>query len=135
MAAALNLRRHLWPLLVAAVLLPAVGIAYLGAAAYGDERGAVAARLRTQARVAAQLAEAVRLALTEALRRVEAGADGDGLARHGFVIVRTCPQAVHGFGRQSQQATIGQALGRLLDGIGLRLGIQQAHGGRHITKG
>lgn len=86
MAAALNLRRHLWPLLVAAVLLPAVGIAYLGAAAYGDERGAVAARLRTQARVAAQLAEAVRQALTEALRRVEAGADGDGLARHGFVI-------------------------------------------------
>jgi signal transduction histidine kinase len=60
-------RALVWLLSVAAVLGPAAGIAYVGAVSYGGDRGAVAARLEEQLRVAQRVAGRVEAALAEAV--------------------------------------------------------------------
>jgi signal transduction histidine kinase len=67
---------------IAAVLLPAAGIAYLGAVSYREERGLVAARLDEQARAAQQVAAAVEDEIAHALDRVaDTLASGNPAAR------------------------------------------------------
>jgi signal transduction histidine kinase len=60
-------RALVWLLSVAAVLGPAAGIAYVGAVSYGGNRGAVAARLEEQLRVAQRVAARVEASLAQAV--------------------------------------------------------------------
>jgi signal transduction histidine kinase len=79
---------------VAALLVPAGGIAYLGAVSYRDERGAVSAQNARQREAALALVSridrAISLALDAAERAIEAGAPawpaGEGLGRYWFWI-------------------------------------------------
>jgi two-component system phosphate regulon sensor histidine kinase PhoR len=81
-------RARIWILSVAAVLLPAAGIAYLGAQAYGGERGAVAQRIGHQQAAARELAAWLEAELARTLAAVEAAPDtpADGLATFRFRI-------------------------------------------------
>jgi len=65
-------RAVVWLLSLAAVLLPAAGIAYLGAVSYRDERGAVADRIEAQLRVAQRLAARVEQQLGAAVEAAAA---------------------------------------------------------------
>src|SRR5262245_34585647 len=65
-------RAVVWLLSLAAVLLPAAGIAYLGAVSYRDERGAVADRIEDQLRVAQRLAARVEQRLGAAVEAAAA---------------------------------------------------------------
>src|SRR6185437_9446486 len=75
-------RALIWVLSIAAVLVPAAGIAYLGAVSYRDERGAVAARLEAQRAAAERLVDRVHAELARALER----SSPSPLARLAFVI-------------------------------------------------
>jgi signal transduction histidine kinase len=77
-------RARIWILSVAAVLLPAAGIAYLGAQAYGGERGAVAQRIGHQHGAARDLAAWLEAELARSLAAIERGEPGGPLARYGF---------------------------------------------------
>jgi two-component system phosphate regulon sensor histidine kinase PhoR len=66
-------RARIWILSVAAVLLPAAGIAYLGAQAYGGERGAVAQRIGHHQAAARDLAAWLEAELARTLAAVERG--------------------------------------------------------------
>src|SRR6476619_2116147 len=66
-------RALIWVLSIAAVLVPAAGIAYQGAVSYRDERGAVATRLEAQRAAADRLADRVRAELARALDDATAG--------------------------------------------------------------
>jgi signal transduction histidine kinase len=79
-------RARIWILSVAAVLLPAAGIAYLGAQAYGGERGAVAQRIGDQQRAARALAAWLEAELARTLAAAEAGGAGGPLATYAFRI-------------------------------------------------
>ncbi|HUS68588.1 MAG TPA: HAMP domain-containing sensor histidine kinase [Kofleriaceae bacterium] len=71
-------RRRLWGVFpIAAVLASAVGIAYLGAVSYLADRGMVAAKAEEQARLARQVAEAMRAELRLALASAAAAFDDD----------------------------------------------------------
>lgn len=89
-------RFWIYVLSVAALLVPAGGIAYLGAVSYRDERGAVAAQIENQRQAALQVAARIRGAIDDALATVEratvvdptygATALDDSLAHHWFWI-------------------------------------------------
>jgi two-component system phosphate regulon sensor histidine kinase PhoR len=84
-------RALIWVLSIAAVLVPAAGIAYLGAVSYRDERGAVAARLDAQRAAADRLADRVRAALGRALdaaaaRAANPSSPAEPLAQQPFVL-------------------------------------------------
>jgi signal transduction histidine kinase len=64
-------RALIWLLSLVAVLAPAAAIAYLGAVSYRGERGAVAARLEEQLRVAQRLAARVEQALARSVDDAE----------------------------------------------------------------
>jgi signal transduction histidine kinase len=84
-------RAWLYVLSIAALLVPAGGIAYLGAGSYRDERGAVSAQNERQRRAALGIASLIVRAVEDALddteRAVLAGTRPDApLARHWFWI-------------------------------------------------
>jgi signal transduction histidine kinase len=79
-------RARIWILSVAAVLLPAAGIAYLGAQAYGGERGAVAQRIGHQQAAARELAAWLEAELARSLATIEAGVPAGPLAAYAFRI-------------------------------------------------
>ncbi|HEY1558211.1 MAG TPA: HAMP domain-containing sensor histidine kinase [Kofleriaceae bacterium] len=79
-------RAWIYVLSVLALLVPAGGIAYLGAVSYRDERGAVSAQGERQRQAALAIAARVADAVQGALDAVDRGAGGDGLARYGFSI-------------------------------------------------
>jgi len=88
-------RAWIYVLSVAALLVPAGGIAYLGAVSYRDDRGAIATQIERQRAVATGIATRIDRAIVEALDAVEraiavdstAGTTlGPPLARHWFWI-------------------------------------------------
>jgi two-component system, OmpR family, phosphate regulon sensor histidine kinase PhoR len=79
-------RARIWILSVAAVLLPAAGIAYLGAQAYGGERGAVAQRIGHHQVAARDLAGWLEGELARTLAAVERGDATGSLATYAFRI-------------------------------------------------
>jgi signal transduction histidine kinase len=87
-------RVSIYVLSVAALLVPAGGIAYLGAVSYRDERGAVSAQNARQREAAlalvARIERAIASALDAAERAIESGAApwpaGEGLGRYWFWI-------------------------------------------------
>jgi signal transduction histidine kinase len=93
-------RALVWVVSIAAVLVPAAGLAYLGAVSYRDDRGAVAERLdeqhrRTQA-IAQRIERSLRAAVDAVAARALADAEaevgpalaGDGLAAEPFLLER-----------------------------------------------
>src|SRR5262249_58875257 len=86
-------RAWIYVLSVAAVLVPAAGIAYLGAVSYRDERGAVDAQFERQNvaahEIAQRITKEVERALDEIDRNLDAkrtGAPASSLARVWFAI-------------------------------------------------
>ncbi len=79
-------RARIWLLSVAAVLLPAAGIAYLGAQAYGGERGAVAQRIGHHQAAARELAAWLEAELARTLDAVEHGTPAGALGEYAFRI-------------------------------------------------
>jgi signal transduction histidine kinase len=84
-------RAWLYVMSIAALVVPAAGIAYLGAVSYRDERGAVSAQNERQRQAALGVAAAIGAAIERALddvdRAVTAGTPpSDRLARHWFWI-------------------------------------------------
>ncbi|MBL9013984.1 MAG: HAMP domain-containing histidine kinase [Myxococcales bacterium] len=84
-------RAWIYILSVAALLVPAGGIAYLGAVSYRDERGAIAAQDERQRQAAARIGDRIRHEIEAALDAVERGtASGSApaapLARYWFWI-------------------------------------------------
>lgn len=87
-------RVSIYVLSVAALLVPAGGIAYLGAVSYRDERGAVSAQNARQREAALALVSRIDRALEAALdaadRAIDAGGApwpaADGLGRYWFWI-------------------------------------------------
>ena len=128
--------RRIWiyVLSVAAVLVPAAGIAYLGAVSYRDERGAVSAQNESQRQAAQAIAARIDRALVEALDDVErvvtVGAREDAgstpaspLARYWFWIddqqKLRVPRAAPSTMGQPATAGLGEALDR---GVGCASG-------------
>jgi signal transduction histidine kinase len=81
-------RAWIYILSVAALLGPALGIAYLGAVSYRDERGAVDAQLDRQRAAALAIAARINAAIDTALDAVARGDDAPPLGRYGFVVDR-----------------------------------------------
>lgn len=83
-------RAWIYVLSVAALLVPAGGIAYLGAVSYRDERGAVDAQLERQRQAALRVAGRIDTAIDDALDATERAGTGAGpvhpLARYRFWI-------------------------------------------------
>ncbi len=83
-------RAWIYILSVAALLVPAGGIAYLGAVSYRDERGAVDAQLERQRQAALRIAARIDHAIEDALDASERAGTGappaDPLARYRFWI-------------------------------------------------
>ncbi|HEU4728206.1 MAG TPA: hypothetical protein VFT22_09965, partial [Kofleriaceae bacterium] len=85
-------RAWVYVLSIAALVVPAGGIAYLGAVSYRDERGAVSAQNERQRQAALEIASRITRAIEDALdateRAVAAGARTvqAPLARHWFWI-------------------------------------------------
>ena len=81
-------RAWLYVLSIAALVVPAAGIAYLGAVSYRDERGAVSAQNERQRQaalgIASRIARAVEGALDDTERVVTRGTAPPPLARHWF---------------------------------------------------
>ncbi|HTR50533.1 MAG TPA: HAMP domain-containing sensor histidine kinase [Kofleriaceae bacterium] len=81
-------RAWIYVLSVLALLVPAGGIAYLGAVSYRDERGAVSAQEERQRQAAIAIAGRIATAVQGALDAVDRGAPASDvpLARYGFSI-------------------------------------------------
>ncbi len=87
-------RAWIYVLSVAALLVPAAGIAYLGAVSYRDDRGAINGQIERQRLVAQHIADGIAGSIGTALAEVEAatlakpmpGVVHSGLARHWFWI-------------------------------------------------
>lgn len=82
-------RAWVYVLSIAALLVPAGGIAYLGAVSYRDERGAVSAQNERQRQAALGIASRIVRAVEDALEATERAVDGGTrpaapLARHWF---------------------------------------------------
>ncbi len=117
-------RAWLYVLSIAALVVPAAGIAYLGAVSYRDERGAVSAQNEHQRQAALAIAGQITRAIDDALdqleREVTRGTALPALARHGFWldaggrlrVPRSAPALAAG----------GDGLGELAGDIGLARG-------------
>ena len=84
-------RAWIYVLSVLALLVPAGGIAYLGAVSYRDERGAVSAQTERQRQAALAIAARITGAIEGALDAIDrrAPASGGPLARHWFTLDAT----------------------------------------------
>ncbi|HUJ62917.1 MAG TPA: HAMP domain-containing sensor histidine kinase [Kofleriaceae bacterium] len=83
-------RAWIYVLSVLALLVPAAGIAYLGAVSYRDEKGAVSAQSERQRQAALAIAARIDRAIERALDAVDRGApDTAGLGRYEFSIDAT----------------------------------------------
>src|SRR5688500_6957291 len=74
-------RAWIYVLSVAALLVPAAGIAYLGAVSYRDERGAIAAQDELRRDAASAIAGRIARAVGSALDSVDRAADKAGTVR------------------------------------------------------
>src|SRR6187551_1691571 len=82
-------RAWIYVLSVAALLVPAGGIAYLGAVSYRDERGAIAAQDERQRQAATAIASRIARAIEDSLDAVERATTPEvnaPLARYWFSI-------------------------------------------------
>jgi two-component system, OmpR family, phosphate regulon sensor histidine kinase PhoR len=99
MRASSGLRAWVYVLSVAALLVPAGGIAYLGAVSYSDEKGAVSAQVEKQRQTAQGIAARIDRAIEDALDEVDRAVmatehderltERAGLARYWFWIDNT----------------------------------------------
>jgi signal transduction histidine kinase len=79
-------RAWIYVLSVLALLVPAGGIAYLGAVSYRDEKGAVSAQNERQRQAALAIAARIDKAIADALDALDRGHDAPPLARFAFSI-------------------------------------------------
>ena len=79
-------RAWIYILSIAALFVPAGGIAYLGAVSYRDERGAVDAQLERQRQAALAITAHLQEAIERALDAVDAGTTAPPLARYPFAL-------------------------------------------------
>ncbi len=79
-------RAWIYVLSVLALLVPAGGIAYLGAVSYRDEKGAVSAQIERQSQAAAAIAARIEHAIDDALDALDRGHGAPPLARFAFSI-------------------------------------------------